>query len=324
MGHKIVFSFSGQGSQKPLMGKDLYQQYPEARMVFEEVDQAVGYRLTDVIFDQNPSSLGNTFHAQPAIMAVSMACLRVIEKRVDTTYINKDNTFIGHSVGEYTALCAAGGMDLYSAAKLLSIRGACINRYQTKSTGMMALIGGNLADIEQMVVDLRKSKVDIFIANDNSPEQVVVSGLVENLHRAEEASSKYNIKKCIALRVGHAFHSPLVSEAAVAFQEESATEMSKISKPIGKFFSSSAVRFESNPVEIKKILLQQITAPILWRQSCLILFETYNRFIEMGPNNALTSLTKRCFIGDQIFCTNVSNVTDIDGFLSLRHHELSQ
>ncbi|MDR2831652.1 MAG: ACP S-malonyltransferase [Rickettsiales bacterium] len=311
----MIFAFPGQGSQFVGMGKSLYSEFSVARYVFNEVDSVLNRKLSNLIFNGTIEELTITENAQPAIMAVSIATLRVMEYVFGTSLFSDHNVkyVCGHSVGEYTALCAAGALTLESTVKLLKVRSEAMHEASLKCKGgMVALLGAEISEVEDI---LRSAKIDGIceIANDNGGGQVVISGTTEFLEMLPDLLKNLSIKKLIKLQVSGPFHSSLMKPA-----DERVLEFLKgikIACPIVPLISNVTAKEENNPGIIKTLLAKQIVSRVRWREMVLHMASCgISKFVEIGPNKVLSNLVKR--IDQSISVKNIDNISDIDSFFS--------
>lgn len=276
-----AFIFPGQGSQKVGMGTELSDASTHAREVFEEVDDALNQKLSSVMRDGPEGELTLTSNAQPAIMANSIATLRVLEKEFGVVLADKASCVAGHSLGEYSALCAAGAFGLAETAKLLRLRGIAMQDAVPIGVGAMAALLG--ADIEKATA-LAEAAAEgqvCEVANDNDPTQVVISGHAEAIDRAIELAKENGIKRGIKLPVSAPFHCSLMEPAAqrmkLALEENSP---SAFSVPLFANVTASRV---TDPAEEQRLLVEQVTGRVRWRESVLAMREAgVERFVELG------------------------------------------
>lgn len=276
-----VLVFPGQGSQSVGMGKDLYDNNPVARAVFDEVDDALNQKLSDIIFNGPMDELTLTTNVQPAIMAVSIAMLRASNIEL-TQYV------AGHSLGEYTALCAAGALSVGDAARLLRLRGDAMQRAVPVGAGLTAVILG--LDIEK--VREICAQTDCDVANDNSPGQVVVSGAKDIVEKTLELAKGAGAKRAIPLALSVPVHCRI--QAPAADEMRAALEKIEIKTPNAILISNKTAAPMSDPDEIKEALVYQITHGVRWRESVLKMHELgITETVEVGPGSVLTGLTPR-------------------------------
>lgn len=276
-----VLVFPGQGSQSVGMGKDLYDNNPVARAVFDEVDDALNQKLSDIIFNGPMDELTLTTNVQPAIMAVSIAMLRASNVEL-TRYV------AGHSLGEYTALCAAGALSVGDAARLLRLRGDAMQRAVPVGAGLTAVILG--LDIEK--VREICAQTDCDVANDNSPGQVVVSGAKDIVEKTLELAKGAGAKRAMPLALSVPVHCRI--QAPAADEMRAALEKIEIKTPNAILISNKTAAPMSDPAEIKEALVYQITHGVRWRESVLKMHELgITETVEVGPGSVLTGLTPR-------------------------------
>lgn len=276
-----ILVFPGQGSQAVGMGKDLYQTNPLARAVFDEVDDALGQKLSDIIFNGPMEDLTLTENVQPAIMAMSIAMLRASGVQL-TKYV------AGHSLGEYTALCAAGALSLADTARLLRLRGQAMQRAVPVGQGLTAVILG--LDIEK--VREICAQTDCDVANDNSPGQVVISGAKDVVEATMAMAKEAGAKRAMPLALSVPVHCRIQEKAAEEMR--AALEKIEIKAPKAILISNKTASPMSNPDEIKDALVYQITHGVHWRESVLKMNELgITETIEVGPGAVLTGLTTR-------------------------------
>ena len=276
-----ILVFPGQGSQAVGMGKDLYDNNKEAKAVFDEVDDALGQKLSDIIFNGPMEDLTLTSNVQPAIMAMSIAMLRAAKTEL-TKYV------AGHSLGEYTALCAAGALSLADTARLLRLRGDAMQRAVPVGEGLTAVILG--LDIEKVREICNKTNCDV--ANDNSPGQVVISGAKNIVEETMTLAKEAGAKRAMALALSVPVHCRI--QAPAAEEMKAALEKIEIKTPKAILISNKTAGPMSTPAEIKEALVYQITHGVHWRESVLKMHELgITETVEVGPGVVLTGLTTR-------------------------------
>ncbi|WP_395463186.1 ACP S-malonyltransferase [Wolbachia endosymbiont of Cantharis cryptica] len=311
----MIFAFPGQGSQFVGMGRSLYSEFSAARQVFNEVDNILNRKLSSVIFNGPIEELTITENAQPAIMAVSIATLRVMECVFGKSLFSDHNVkyVCGHSVGEYTALCAAGALTLESAVKLLKVRSEAMHEASLKCKGgMVAVLGAEISEVEDILKSVQTDGV-CEIANDNGGGQVVVSGTSEALEMLPDLFKNSSVRKLIKLQVSGPFHSSLMKPADEKVLEF--LESVKITCPIVPLISNVTAKEESDPKIIKTLLAKQIISRVRWREMVLHMTSCgINQFVEIGPNKVLSNLVKR--IDQSISTKNIDSIGDIDNFSS--------
>ncbi len=310
-----AFVFPGQGSQAVGMGKGLAEAFAPARRVFEEVDTALGERLSDIIWNGPADMLTLTENAQPALMAVSLAAIRVLEEEGGID-LRRDATFVaGHSLGEYSALAAAGALSIADAARLLRIRGRAMQRAVAVGAGAMAaLIGLELGDVKAIAGEVASVGV-CAAANDNGGGQVVLSGAKPAVERAVELAKLRGAKRAMMLSVSAPFHCPLMQPAADAM----AKALTKVSvkAPIVPLVANVLGRPISEPAEIVRCLVEQVTGTVRWRESILFMVQSgVTSFYEIGAGRVLTGLIKR--IAETATASAIGTPDDLTRFNATR------
>ncbi len=310
-----AFVFPGQGSQAVGMGKGLAEAFAPARRVFEEVDTALGERLSDIIWNGPADMLTLTENAQPALMAVSLAAMRVLEEEAGID-LRRDATFVaGHSLGEYSALAAAGALSIADAARLLRIRGRAMQRAVAVGAGAMAaLIGLELGDVKAIAGQVASVGV-CAAANDNGGGQVVLSGAKQAVERAVELAKLRGAKRAMMLSVSAPFHCPLMQPAADAM----AKALAKVSvkAPVVPLVANVLARPISEPAEIVRCLVEQVTGTVRWRESILFMVQSgVTSFYEIGAGKVLTGLIKR--IAETATASAIGTPDDLTRFNAAR------
>lgn len=304
----IAFTFPGQGSQAVGMGKDLAENFAEARAVFEEVDQALGEKLSDVMFNGPEDTLTLTANAQPALMAVSIAVVRVLEaKGLDLK--SKIAYVAGHSLGEYSALCAAGTFSLADTARLLRIRGNAMQAAVPVGVGAMAaIIGLEHADVVA-VCEAAAAAGACQIANDNGGGQIVISGEKAAVEKAAGLATDKGAKRAILLPVSAPFHSTLMAPAANAMREALATVAK--SDPVVPVIANVRAAPVTGADEIASLLVEQVTGQVRWRETVeWFAGNGVTTLYELGSGKVLTGLARR--IDKTINGISVNGPADID------------
>ncbi len=287
----IAFVFPGQGAQTIGMGRDLADAYPEARAVFEEVDEALGERLSALIWDGDQADLTLTQNAQPALMAMSMAVVRALE--VEGVRISDGAFVAGHSLGEYSALCAAGAFTVSDAARLLRRRGEAMQAAVPVGEGAMAAILG--LDIDAVTALAAEAAGDevCAAANDNDPGQVVVSGHKGAVERAAELAKARGAKRALMLPVSAPFHCSLMAPAARAMEQ--ALSDVDMKDPVVPVVSNVRARPVGDSATIRSLLVEQVTRSVRWRESVdwMATEGGVTDFWELGAGKALTGMIRR-------------------------------
>ncbi|HUD28327.1 MAG TPA: ACP S-malonyltransferase [Novosphingobium sp.] len=311
-----AFVFPGQGSQKVGMGAELAEASAVAREVFQEVDDALGQHLFKIMTQGPEDELLLTANAQPAIMANAIAVLRVLEKEGGIALADKADFVAGHSLGEYTALCAAGAFSLADTARLLKLRGESMQAAVPVGVGAMAALLG--ADIEKATalaeaaaegpLPGREGKLVCTVANDNDPGQVVLSGHREAIERAIALVKDFGIKRGIALPVSAPFHCPLMQPAADAMAEAlAATPPGALRVAL---FANVTAAVVTDPAEVQRLLVEQVTGRVRWRESAIAMHAAgVERFVELG-GKVVGPMIKRS-AGD-VDVTSASTMAEIE------------
>jgi len=310
---KRAFTFPGQGSQAVGMGKDLADAYQEARNVFAEVDDALGQKLSAIMFEGPDETLRLTENAQPALMAVSVAVTRVLESR---GFSLKDNAayVAGHSLGEYSALAAAGAFSLADAARLLKIRGQAMQQAVPVGQGAMAaILGLDLETVLRAANDAEDGEI-CGVANDNAPGQVVISGHVGAVNRAIELLKAAGAKRALPLPVSAPFHCALMRPAADAM--EHALNQVTVKSPVVPVVANVLARPITDPEEIKKRLVEQVTGMVRWTECVgwLVKDGGVTQLVELGSGKVLSGLAKR--ITPETAAVSIGASADVDAFLA--------
>lgn len=307
-----AFIFPGQGSQAVGMGKALAEASAVAREVFQEVDDALGQSLFNLMCEGPEADLTLTENAQPAIMANAIATLRVLEKEGGVKLSDKASFVAGHSLGEYTALCAAGAFDLATTAKLLKLRGQAMQAAVPVGIGAMAaLLGADIEKAEALAAAAAQGET-CTVANDNDPTQVVISGHKGAIDRAIELVKDHGIKRGILLPVSAPFHCPLMQPAADRMAD--ALAQTAINAPYVPVFANVLAAPASEPDEIRKLLVEQVTGRVRWRESAISMRDAgVSHFFEFG-GKVLSPMVKRS-AGDEVATTSIISMDDIEAAL---------
>lgn len=288
----IAFIFPGQGSQAVGMGKELADAFPAAKAVFDEVDAALGEKLSDLIWSGPIETLTLTANAQPALMAVSLAAARALEAGFGVK-ISQAAFVAGHSLGEYSALAAAGALSVTDAAKLLRKRGEAMQAAVPVGQGAMAaLIGKVNVEVAEAIAAEGSTAGVVVVANDNNEGNVVISGTKAGVEAAIAAAKTRGVK-AISLPVSAPFHSPLMTPAADAMR--SALAAATVNSPIVPVVANVTARPVSDPAEIKRLLVEQVCGRVRWRE-CVQWMATeggVKTFVETGAGKQLSGMVKR-------------------------------
>jgi [acyl-carrier-protein] S-malonyltransferase len=308
-----AFTFPGQGSQSVGMGKELAETFPEARAVFDEVDTALGQKLSQIMFEGPAETLTLTENAQPALMAVSMAVIRVLETK--GVSVSKHAAFVaGHSLGEYSALAAAGVFSITDAARLLKIRGQAMQQAVPVGQGAMAaILGLDLEAVLRAANDAEQGEI-CGVANDNAPGQVVISGHAGAVARAIELLKAAGAKRALPLPVSAPFHCALMRPAADAMEHALANVT--MNAPVVPVVVNVTARPTSDVDAIRKHLVEQVTGMVRWTESIGWAAGEggVTEFYELGTGKVLTGLAKR--IAPEAQATAVNTPADIDALVA--------
>ena len=309
----VAFLFPGQGSQAVGMGKALHEAFPSSRAVFEEVDAALGEKLSALIFEGDAAELTLTANAQPALMAVSLAALRALEaeKGVD---VARDAAFVaGHSLGEYSALAAAGALTIADAARLLRLRGQAMqNAVPVGEGGMAALLGVEPEQAKKIAMEAAAAAGALCeVANDNGGGQIVVSGAKKAVDLAIEIAKENGVKRAMLLPVSAPFHCALMAPAAEAMKE--ALAKTEIRRPVVDVVANVTAAPARDPDEIRRLLVAQVCGAVRWRE-CMGFMHSQgvDLFVEIGAGKVLAGMVRRTAEGARSL--NVGLPAEVDSF----------
>lgn len=306
-----AFIFPGQGSQSVGMGKALADASPAARELFQEVDEALSQNLFRIMCEGPESDLTLTENAQPAIMANAIATLRVLEREGGLRIAEKGDFVAGHSLGEYTALCAAEAFGVATAARLLKLRGRAMQAAVPVGEGAMAALLGADIDKAQALADAAAEGEVCTVANDNDPSQVVISGHKGAVERAVAMVKDHGIKRGVLLPVSAPFHCPLMQPAAEAMEE--ALAKATINAPLLPVYANVLAAPIAAPDDIRMRLVEQVTGRVRWRESVAAMFEAgVTDFVELG-GKVLGPMVKR--IAPDATVTSVVTMDDVEALL---------
>ena len=306
-----AFLFPGQGSQKIGMGVELADASAAARAVFQEVDEALGQNLTRIMAEGPEDALTLTENAQPAIMANAMATLRVLEAEGGWRLSEKADYVAGHSLGEYTALCAAGSFDLATTAKLLKLRGQSMQAAVPVGIGAMAALLGADLETAQKLADAAAEGEVCTVANDNDPAQVVISGHKGAIERVVAMVKDFGIKRGILLPVSAPFHCPLMAPAAEAMAEALAAH--RPAAPMIPLFANVTAAPTSEPVDIERLLVEQVTGRVRWRESGMAMAAAgVTHFTEVG-GKVVGPMVKK--VAPDAGIDSIVTMADVEAFL---------
>ncbi|MDD3669572.1 MAG: ACP S-malonyltransferase [Alphaproteobacteria bacterium] len=310
----VAFVFPGQGSQAVGMGQDLYAAFPAARAVFDAVDDALGQKLSALMFAGDIQELTRTQNVQPAIMAVGIAVVRALESETGKGIAELCHVAAGHSLGEYTALCAAGAMDVAAAARLLRARGLAMAQAAEQNPGGMAVVLGLSLDQAREAARAASAVGEIcVVANDNAPGQVVLSGHPSAIARAAELCRSLGAKRALALNVSGAFHSELMQPAADAFCP--ALTQAKLHAPRVPVVSNVTAAEETDVGKIKGLLATQMTSPVRWTESVQFMMRRgVKKYVECGHGSVMKSMISRIDPSADIVC--LSDAQSVAAYLA--------
>jgi [acyl-carrier-protein] S-malonyltransferase len=312
----VALVFPGQGSQAVGMGAELAKAHAVARSVFDEIDAALGQKLSQVMFEGPIETLTLTENAQPALMAVSIATLRVLDERgFRLAHGAQGVKFVaGHSLGEYSALCAAGALSVADAARLLRIRGRAMQAAVPVGQGAMAaLIGVGKEVAEKLAAAAAEGEV-CQLANDNEPTQAVISGTKSAIDRAAKLAKDHGVRRFIPLNVSAPFHCALMQPAADAMA--AALAETQVNRPAVPVVSNVTAAPVSEPEEIKRRLVEQVTGTVRWRESVAAMAEAgVTDLVEIGAGKVLAGLAKR--IVPTLSAVSVGTPQEIDAALAV-------
>jgi len=308
---KKALLFPGQGSQVVGMGKELADNFASARAVFEEVDNALSEDFSDIIFNGPQDLLTLTENAQPAIMATSIAAFRVLQSEFGFD-LKKQAAFVaGHSLGEYSALCADGVLGLAETARLLRVRGLSMQRCVHDGNGAMAALIGIDREMAEEIANQAAGEEVCSVANDNAPGQVVISGTRTAIDRAIIIAKDKGAKRAMLLEVSAPFHCALMAPASGVMA--SALAAAKFNSPIVPVVTNVTAKAESDPAILRDLLVDQVTEVVRWRESMEYLArEGVTRVIEVGAGKVLSGLMKRC--APDVQTMNLGTIADLEAF----------
>ena len=318
-----AFIFPGQGSQSVGMGRDLAAAFAAAREVFDEVDETLGQRLSKVMFEGPAEALTLTENAQPALMAMSLAVTRVLAQEGGVHVAERAALVLGHSLGEYSALAAAGALSVAGTAKLLRLRGTAMQAAVAPGQGAMAALLGVEAVVAaeicaEAAVLKREGEPDlrqvVQVANDNGGGQVVISGHKAAVERAVEIAKTRGVKRAMLLPVSAPFHCALMAPAADRMEEALADTL--FAAPVVPLIANVTAAKVTAPSDIKRLLVAQVTGTVRWRESIVAAMDMgVDRFVELGAGRVLTGLGKR--IAPDAIALNAGTPAEIEALLKV-------
>jgi [acyl-carrier-protein] S-malonyltransferase len=298
--------FPGQGSQIVGMGKELHHKYALVQNLFKEADEILGFSLSKLILEGPKEELDLTENTQPGIFLLSYSIFKLVKEEFNID-LNKASFFAGHSLGEYSALAAAGSLSFSDTLKVLKIRGKAMQSSVPKGEGGMIAVLGIKIEIVEKIIEDNKNKYECFIANDNSEGQIIVSGNITNLEKLMIDLKLRNIKN-IKLPVSAPFHCKLMNKATMIMKEE--ILKLNFEEPKNTLVSNVTGKKIFNSLELKKLLIEQIESRVRWRESVLLMINKgVNQFIEIGPGKILSGLIKR--IDRNVKVSAINNEEDI-------------
>ena len=301
--------FPGQGSQKIGMGKDLSENFVEAKRVFEEVNDAINFDLTKIMWEGTDAEIALTSNAQPALMACSVAIFRVLQKLTNKNLPDLADYICGHSLGEYTAMTVAEVFSLKECSVLLRLRGNAMQEAVPIGKGAMAAFIGVDINTTQKIIEKVKTEGICDIGNDNADGQVVISGDKVAVEKAIEISKKFGVKRAIFLPVSAPFHCRLMSSAQLIMKE--ALARIKFFSPVVPIVSNTTALPESNIDQLKKNLIDQVTSTVRWRETMHLANKLgTEKIIELGSGNVLTGIAKRMV--ENVIAFNIEKSSDFD------------
>jgi [acyl-carrier-protein] S-malonyltransferase len=308
-----ALTFPGQGSQAVGMGQALAEAFPAAKELFLEVDDALKQHLSRLMWNGPETELTQTENAQPALMAVSLAVMRVLEHDGKFDWAKHATFVAGHSLGEYSALAAAGAFSIAQTARLLKARGMAMrNAAPPGVSGMAALLGADFAQAEEVTKEASQGGEVCVVANDNAPGQIVISGHKAALERAAEIAKTKGIKRLMMLPVAAAFHSPLMAPAAREMEDRLAKET--IAPPRVPVISNVSINPESDPDTIRRLLVEQVTGRVRWRETIAGLRDRgVTSVVEVGAGKVLTTMAKR--IDKDLPATSIETPQEVEAFM---------
>ena len=314
-----AFIFPGQGSQKVGMAAAFVNGFRAGIDIMEEVEDAISFKISKLIEEGPIEELTKTENAQPAIFAVSMACIAVLEKEFGYNIAKNVKYLTGHSLGEYTALCTAGVFSIHDAAKLVRARGEIMEKVCSKNNSeyaMVALLGIGVEDVENLVRPFQSGRHICVIANDNSQSQVVISGHKSAVRIVCEEAKKIGVDKAMELNTSGPFHSPLMVEAAIEFDKIIATSIEFKDFKVPVVMNITAQPLDRKE-EVHNLLVRHMTGRVRWREisEFLVNNSEIEKIVEIGPGKLLSLMMKRSIPEANVF--NIATVSQMEEFIKL-------
>ena len=311
--NKIIVVFPGQGSQIVGMGEDLFKNHHIAKQVFDEVDNTLNQKLSKIIFDGPENELTLTKNTQPAIMTVSMALVRVIEYESKKKIFEFSDIILGHSLGEYSALCSLNALSLKDTTLLLKQRGKAMqDSVKNLKTKMVAVIGLDINKVEKIIEENIFDTSEICeIANDNCPGQVILSGTEKGIILMSSILKDNGARSILDLKVSAPFHCSLMDKASNVMKD--CLKKIPLKELESHFISNVTANFEKNPKKIKELLIKQVSSRVRWRESIIKSTKKINSIVEIGPGKILTGMSKRINRNYNLF--SISNLDEVNTFL---------
>jgi len=312
MSKNIAFVFPGQGSQKIGMGKGFFDNFSEAKEVFQEVDDVLGQNLSNLMFSGDLAELTKTENTQPALMAVSLAIFKVLSKNSGKNIADLAKFAAGHSLGEYSALTAASALNVADAAKILKIRGEAMRDAGAKTAGGMAAVIGTDFETAEKIASQAAGDEICQVANDNSVGQIVISGNKTAIERSVAIGQELGAKKVMPLPVSGAFHSELVRDAGDKVAE--GLQNITVNNPQIPIIANVTAKAVQDAGEIQDLLVKQVTSRVRWRETIIELKnQGITDIVEIGAGKVLTGLTRR--IDPELNTANIEEPEQLDEFL---------